>query len=124
MLGLSQSLVAPPKSTAGSAVPGHRAARTRLAPGFVLLLLLTAALPVPVRADALNVPNASFESPQTPFADPRMDEWQKAPEPPWYMGGGGFPWEQLMGQFLNAPDGDTTNHIDNMDGAQAAFLFA
>jgi len=57
------------------------------------------------------------------LADPRMDAWQKAPEPAWYMGGGGFPWDQLMGQFLNTTNG-SPNHIDNMDGNQAAFLFA
>jgi len=39
------------------------------------------------------------------------------------MGGGGFPWDQLMGQFLNTTNG-SPNHIDNMDGNQAAFLFA
>ncbi len=69
------------------------------------------------------VPNASFESPGTDFADPRMDGWQKSSEPPWYMGGGGFPWDQLMGQFLNSTNG-TPNHIDNLEGNQAAFLFA
>ena len=76
-----------------------------------------------VRLTADLVPNGSFESPGTDFAGPLMDEWQKAPEPAWYQGGGGFPWEQLMGQFLNTPAG-STNHIDNMEGNQGAFLFA
>ena len=90
----------------------------------VLLILLTlAASAGSLRAGIVDVPNGSFESPETPFADPRMDGWQKAPEPVWYMGGGGFPWDQLMGQFLNATNG-SPNHIDNMDGQQAAFLLA
>jgi hypothetical protein len=74
-------------------------------------------------AGTIPIPNGSFESPETDFADPRMDGWQKAPEPAWYQGGGGFPWDQLMGQFLNTTNG-SPDHIDNMDGRQAAFLFA
>src|SRR4029077_12323228 len=76
-----------------------------------------------VRLTESLVPNGSFESPETDFADPRLDAWQKAPEPAWYMGGGGFPWDQLMGQFLNTTNG-SPNHIDNMEGGQGAFLFA
>jgi len=76
-----------------------------------------------VRLTESWVPNGSFESPETNFADPRIDAWQKSPEPAWYMGGGGFPWEQLTGQFLNTTNGSPT-HIDNVDGNQAAFLFA
>lgn len=77
----------------------------------------------PVHTGAIYVPNASFESPRTQFADPRMDSWQKAPEPPWYQGGEAFPWDQLTGQFLNTAPG-SSNHIDNLDGTQAAFIFA
>ncbi|HVK59747.1 MAG TPA: hypothetical protein VM735_13260 [Candidatus Kapabacteria bacterium] len=77
----------------------------------------------PIHAGKIYVPNASFESPRTEFADPRIDAWQKAPEPAWYQGGGGFPWDQLVGQFLNTPAG-SSNHIENLDGSQAAFLFA
>ncbi len=93
----------------------------RKAVHFILLLLT--AWTVAVQAGAVIVPNGSFESPKTPFADPRMDGWQKAPEPAWYMGGGGFPWDQLVGQFLNTTNGSPTR-IDNMDGDQAAYLFA
>src|SRR5688500_15187525 len=53
----------------------------------------------PIHTGGIWVPNHSFEAPRTEFADPRMDGWEKAPEPAWYQGGGGFPWEQLMGQF-------------------------
>lgn len=87
------------------------------------LLVFAALWPGLVEAASLLVPNASFESPETEFADPRMDAWQKAPEPAWYMGGNGFPWDQLVGQFLNTTNG-SPNHIENLDGKQAAFLFA
>ncbi len=75
------------------------------------------------RGATIPLPNASFESPATPFADPRTDAWQKAAEPAWYQGGGGFPWDQLVGQFLNTTNG-SADHIDNMEGSQAIFLFA
>jgi hypothetical protein len=71
----------------------------------------------------ISVPNGSFESPAVVFADPRMDEWQKAAEPAWYMGGGGFPWEQVVGQFQNTTNG-AVDHIDNMDGNQGSYFFA
>jgi thiamine pyrophosphokinase len=73
-------------------------------------------------AATIYVPNGSFESPETDFAGPQMDGWQKAPQPIWYNDPM-FPWEQLMGQFLNTSNG-APNHIDNVDGRQAAFLFA
>ncbi|HEX7859275.1 MAG TPA: hypothetical protein VF773_03035 [Verrucomicrobiae bacterium] len=76
-----------------------------------------------VRLTESVVPNASFESPDTPFADPRMDAWQKSTQPAWYQGGAQFPWEQLVGQFLNTPPG-SSNHIDNIDGEQGSFIFA
>ncbi len=76
-----------------------------------------------VRLTESLVPNNSFESPQTLLATPSIDEWQKVPEPVWYNGGGGFPWEQTMGLFLNTTNG-SADHIDNMDGEQGAYLFA
>ncbi len=74
-------------------------------------------------AESLRVPNASFEAPSTVFADPRIDAWQKSPKPEWYDESGGFPWDQLIGVFLNTPP-DKPDHIANVEGAQAAFLFA
>jgi hypothetical protein len=76
-----------------------------------------------VRLTESQVPNGSFELPQTEFADPRMDGWEKAPEPAWYTGGQQAPWDQLVGQFVNTRHG-SSDHIDNLDGEQAAFLFA
>ena len=87
------------------------------------LLAAVAWTGLPARGAVIPVPNASFESPTTVFADPRFDAWQKTPEPAWYQGGGGFPWDQLLGEFRNAAPG-SANRIDNLDGDQAAFLFA
>jgi hypothetical protein len=75
-----------------------------------------------VRLTESVLPNDSFESPRTDFASPVMDGWQKAPQPVWYTDTN-FPWAQLMGQFLNTSNG-APDHIDNVDGKQAAFLFA
>lgn len=74
-------------------------------------------------AATVSVPNASFEGPVTPFADPRMDSWEDYPKPPWYDEVTNGPWDFLTGVFLNT-DPSAPDHIDNMDGAQAAFLFA
>ena len=90
-----------------------------------IMLLAAAALglfPGRLGAASIFVPNGSFESPETDFAHPAMDGWQKAPQPIWYNEPM-FPWEQLMGQFLNTPKG-SSNHIDNLDESQAAYLFA
>ena len=52
-----------------------------------------------------------------------MDSWQKSAKPDWYdEGGGAFLWAQLTGEFTNPPAG-AFNHIDNMDGGQAAWMF-
>jgi hypothetical protein len=77
-----------------------------------------------VRLTESVLPNNSFASPETDFAAPFMDSWQKAPEPFWYDDPTGmFPWFAVMGQFLNTTNG-APDHIDNVDGEQAAYLFA
>ncbi|MDB6034087.1 MAG: hypothetical protein JWM16_4425 [Verrucomicrobiales bacterium] len=77
-----------------------------------------------VRLTDSAVPNNSFESPVLDFAGPDMDSWQKAPPPFWYVDPSGmFPWQALMGQFLNTTNG-SPDHIDNCDGNQGAYLFA
>lgn len=103
---------------AGDTRGSNRSLHTLLA-GLIALAAGTAS----VRAGTVIVPNGSFESPETSYADPNMNAWQKASEPAWYMGGGGFPWDQFVGQFLNTTNGSPT-HIDNMEGRQGAFLFA
>ncbi|MCB1125028.1 MAG: hypothetical protein KDM81_00930 [Verrucomicrobiae bacterium] len=66
------------------------------------------------------MPNASFESPTTDYAVPMIDAWATVPQPVWYdEGQWGGPWYQTTGVFLNADPG-----IENLDGQQAAFIFA
>lgn len=73
--------------------------------------------------EAIEIPNASFESPESTFVDNRVDSWQKTPKPDWYDESGGFTWDQLTGVFKNTePDKD--DHLENADGAQAFYLFA
>ena len=77
-------------------------------------------------AAVIDVPNGSFESPylemQVPYATPGISDWQKAPLPGWAPGYGisEQDWVQTAGVFLNVPFAP----IDNVDGRQAAFLFA
>src|SRR5688500_6278062 len=72
---------------------------------------------------SVAVPNASFEGPVTTFADPRIDSWQDYPKPPWYDELVNGPWDFLTGVFANT-DSTQSNHIHNIDGTQAVFLFA
>jgi len=90
---------------------------------FVIITLAVTLWTAPAHAATLFIPNASFETPDVSFAAPDMDAWQKSPPPLWYPTNSPFPWEQLMGQFANTPVG-SSNYIENMDGNQAAFLFA
>ena len=78
---------------------------------------------VALQAAPIVVPNGSFESPSTPFADPRIDAWQKSPKPVWFEENEAQKWDQLTGVFVNTAPG-AADHIDNMDGSQAIFLFA
>src|SRR5687767_5887508 len=77
---------------------------------------------VSLPAGTVTVPNASFEGPDTPFADPRIDSWQDFPKPPWYDELANGPWDFLTGVFENTAPTES-NHIHNMDGTQAVFLF-
>ncbi len=79
-----------------------------------------------VSGQSIAVPNHSFESPTTPPglpAFPQVDQWQKTPEVPGIPLPGGITWDQLSGVFPNTPAG-SGNHIDNLDGAQAAYILA
>jgi fumarate reductase subunit C len=89
---------------------------------FLQVILALAAWTGELRATSLFAPNGSFEAPTTSFASPDTDAWQKSPEPFWWAPTNG-PWGQLIGQFRNSPS-DAPSHISNMDGQQAAFLFA
>jgi hypothetical protein len=76
-----------------------------------------------LQAATIPVPNASFESPATPFVDTNIDSWQKTPKPVWYVEQDGFLWDQLTGVF-RIPGPDNEEHIPNADGNQAMYLFA
>lgn len=81
-------------------------------------------LPAMACAQSLYIPNGSFEAPETDLASPSINGWEKAPEPFWYVDSTGmFPWPALMGQFANPTNG-ASDHIDNIDGRQGAYLFA
>lgn len=76
-----------------------------------------------LQAASVDIPNASFESPETVFVDINIDSWQMPPKPFWYDESGGNLWSQLTGVFLNLPPEDP-DRIDNCDGNQAAWFFA
>src|SRR5882724_9754660 len=75
-----------------------------------------------LRAGPINVPNASFESPAVSFVSVNFDSWQKAAQPASYDTNG-FPWVQNIGVFSNTAPSSTSDHIDNLDGNQAIWLF-
>lgn len=89
----------------------------------VIAIVMLAAGANKLQAASIDIPNASFESPETVFADPTIDFWQKSPTPFWYDESGGYLWIQLMGVFLNLPPEDP-DHIDNCDANQALYMFA
>jgi hypothetical protein len=88
--------------------------------------LLTA---IATHAASISVPNFSFESqmatPQSGYADTRIDSWQKAPQPGYYDPNlfGGYNWEQTAGVFLDNFVGNPAP-LANRDGNQGAYLFA
>jgi len=75
------------------------------------------------QAENIAVPNASFELPATGFVTIAISSWGKTPQPAWYDPSGGFDWVQLAGTFLNTVP-SSPDHIDNIDGNQAIWLFA
>ena len=74
------------------------------------------------RAEAIYVPNGSFEAPAAPFVSVNINSWQKAPKPDWYVESGDFLWSYNVGLFKNTAAG-SADHIDNCDGNQAIWLF-
>lgn len=89
----------------------------------VVCIVMLAAVANKLQAAPIYILNASFEFPETTFADPNVDSWQMPPTPLWYDESGGYLWIQLTGVFLNLapPDPD---YIDNCDANQAVWLFA
>jgi len=76
-----------------------------------------------LQAGPISIPNGSFESPATVFVNTYIASWQKSAKPDWYVESGGYTWGQLTGVFKNTPT-NSTDHIDNCDGNQAAWMFA
>lgn len=74
-------------------------------------------------AAELPVANFSFELPATTFVNPQIESWTKTPQPDWFQPQGGVTWEQTSGVFANTAPG-AANHINNLDGNQAVYLFA
>jgi hypothetical protein len=100
----------------GSAIAGKAAAAALFAgivAGGARALAVTTVVP-------LN--NPSFESPATPFVSTHVDGWQKTQQDPGYDSSGGYLWDQLAGVFQNPAPGQS-DHIDNIDGVQAVWIF-
>ncbi len=87
------------------------------------LAIATYVAPSTVEGQTLSLPNYSFEKPSTIFVDTHVDSWQKVPKPDWYDESGGFLWDQLIGVFMNSAP-DKPDHIHNVEGNQALYLFA
>jgi hypothetical protein len=88
-------------------------------------VLMTSTCGQLLRAAAVPVLNPSFEAPTVPGgfpAFPVIDSWQKTPDPGFPLPGG-FTWNDLAGVFPNSAPG-AADHIDNMDGSQAAYLIS
>jgi hypothetical protein len=74
----------------------------------------------------VQVSNFSFENPAVPSdtpAYPFFNNWQKFPKPAYWDETSMGPWDNLTGVFPN-PAADQPGHIDNVERAQAAYLFA
>ncbi len=90
---------------------------------LVMLLAVGGAGSVQAQTN-LPIPNGSFESPETVFAEPLIDSWERTPKPGWFVEEPPVAlWTNLTGVFLNPVSGDP-DHIGNIDGNQAMFLFA
>lgn len=78
------------------------------------------------KADSITIPNFSFEQPEVPAgapAYPALIDWQQTPKRADYVENPPFTWSVLAGVFPNTPS-DSPDHLDNMDGKQAAYLFS
>lgn len=95
---------------------------------YTIIILMTLAYGGAITAGPIAIPNHSFESPvvppESPYALPVVEVWQKSAQPAWYdpSQNADTPWDFLMGTFFNVPFPGL--FIDNCDGSQAAFLFA
>lgn len=93
---------------------------------FLIVSLAAGGWAARLQAVTVDIPNASFESPTirvAPYATATIHNWLKAPPPPWWTQEGYtlLDWLNTAGVFYNVPG---TTRIDNIDGLQAAFVFA
>jgi hypothetical protein len=95
---------------------------TNSTPSHTATVLAVIAGSLSACAQLIPVPNGSFESPATTYITVALDNWQKPAAPGWFDPNAyGFQWVQGAGGFLNTPVGKS-DHIDNVDGAQAAYI--
>src|SRR5688572_17804193 len=78
------------------------------------LFFCVAAFAGALLAAPINVPNASFESPATPFVSLNFDAWLRTPQPAWWDENARGAWTNLTGIFKNTPPG-SPDHISNCD---------
>jgi hypothetical protein len=114
--------------SAPTGVPVRRATAGRRSTTVAVALLALCLGSGVVQSADIPVPNGSFESPTPPPgfpATPLLDDWQDGPQPVWYdpEAFGGITWDQTTGAFPNTAEG-SPDHITNMDGDQAAYMFA
>ena len=95
----------------------------RTCSGIMSLVVAVVLTSRPATSATITVPNASFESPATSFVNTNIDNWTKPAQPAWWSSSYGYDWSQLTGIFGNTASG-SSDHINNMDGNQAAWLFA
>jgi hypothetical protein len=93
------------------------------APRAIATLALLALAPMSAKAGNLYVPNASFESQPTQFADPRIDSWQIPAQPSSFNTNVFGSWANLAGVFANTSP-TNSDHIVNATGNQLAYLFS
>ena len=91
-------------------------------PAALLALISLLTIVRPLLAGPLYVPNFSFESQVTTFADPRIDSWQKTAQPNTFNTNTSGPWDELTGVFANAPS-TNADFIANANGNQLGFVF-
>lgn len=92
--------------------------------------MLLSALSGTVQAQAIFVPNHSFESQSAVGylfgTNPNLDSWQKIAEPSYFgpaFGGMGIGWTDTAGGFLNVATNTATPYI-NVVGDQAGYILA
>lgn len=91
---------------------------------FIGLAAIAPVLVVPIASGGvITVPNASFESPSISYVGLNIDSWQKSPKPDWFIETQDDLWSFKVGAFLNTAPSEA-DHIGNLDGEQALWLFA